>query len=226
MRTAKTAEAALLAAEADETLARDDLKHAVIAAPSDGRAGVAAFPVGSWVTSSSGALTTVVATDPVRVRFAVSMKDAASLFGSVEKLREEGTARITLADGTKLAEAARIAFTDNSAGADTDTLDVYAEISNSDEALVPGSTVAVELERNARGGALGVLPYAVMHDEKGAWVWVVTKENRAEKRRVEVECTTESAAIVSSGLSAGETVITDGTHKPREGEPVRIVEGE
>lgn len=226
VRTAKTAEAALLAAEADETLAQDDLKHAVIAAPSDGRAGVAAFPVGSWVTSSSGALTTVVATDPVRVRFAVSMKDAASLFGSVEKLREEGTARITLADGTKLAEAARIAFTDNSAGADTDTLDVYAEISNSDEALVPGSTVAVELERNARGGALGVLPYAVMHDEKGAWVWVVTKENRAEKRRVEVECTTESAAIVSSGLSAGETVITDGTHKPREGEPVRIVEGE
>lgn len=54
VRTAKTAEAALLAAEANETLAPDDLKHAVIAAPSDGRAGVAALPVGSWVSSSSG----------------------------------------------------------------------------------------------------------------------------------------------------------------------------
>ena len=94
VRTAKTAEAALLAAEADVALAEDDLKHTVISAPSDGRAGVAAFPVGSWVSSSSGALTTVVVTDPVRVRFAVSMKDVASVFGSVEKLREEGSAKI------------------------------------------------------------------------------------------------------------------------------------
>ena len=65
-----------------------------------------------------------------------------------------------------------------------------------------------------------------MHDEKGAWVWVISAENRAEKRRIEVESTTESAAIIASGLRAGETVITDGTHKPREGEPVRIVKGE
>ncbi len=57
-------DAALLAAEANETPAQDDLKHAVIAAPSDGRAGVAALPVGSWVSSSSGALTTVVALIP------------------------------------------------------------------------------------------------------------------------------------------------------------------
>ena len=57
-------DAALLAAEANETPAQDDLKHAVIAAPSDGRAGVAALPVGSWVSSSSGAPTTVVALIP------------------------------------------------------------------------------------------------------------------------------------------------------------------
>ena len=57
-------DAALLAAEANETPAQDDLKHAVIAAPSDGRAGVAALPVGSWVSSSSGALTTMVALIP------------------------------------------------------------------------------------------------------------------------------------------------------------------
>ncbi len=226
VRTAKTAEAALLAAEANVALAEDDLKHTVISAPSDGRAGVAAFPVGSWVSSSSGALTTVVVTDPVRVRFAVSMKDVASVFGSVETLREEGSAEIERADGAKLETPVRIAFTDNSAGADTDTLDVYAEVANPDEALIPGSTVAVELHRRSQGGAIGVLPSSVMHDEKGAWVWVISAENRAEKRRIEVESTTESAAIIASGLRAGETVITDGTHKPREGEPVRIVKGE
>ncbi len=226
VRSEKTAAAAVEKARASVTLAEDDLQHTMITSPVAGRAGVSAFPAGSWVTSSSGALVTVLATDPMRVRFAVSMRDVLARFGSVEKLREAGRAKVELADGTELGIEGRVVFTSNAAGADTDTLDVYAEFANPDERLVAGSTVSVVLERAEAGAFAAVPPSAVMHDAEGAWVWVIGEGNRVAKRRIEVLATSDSAAIVGEGLAQGERVVTDGTHKPSEGGVVRVVKEE
>lgn len=230
VRTEKTAQAAVLKAEASVTLAEDDLKHCEITSPADGRAGVSVYPVGSWITTSSSALTSVVVTDPIRVRFALSMKDILSLFGSVKALSSDARITVELANGTKLPAENTVGFTSNQAGTDTDTLDVYAVVANPDETLVAGSTVAVHVTRANPGAAVGVLPSAVMHDADGAWVWVVKDSSdgakTVEKRRIELGTLSDSAAVITSGLAVGETVVTDGTHKPSEGGAIRVVEGE
>lgn len=226
VRTEKTAAAAVTQAKAQLTLAEDDLKHTVITSPVTGRAGVSLYPVGSWLGSSAGTLTTVVTTDPMRLRFAVSMRDLAERFGSAEALREKGRVQLELADGSVYGKEGRVVFTENTAGSDTDTLDVYTEFANPDEKLVAGSTAAAILECAADGSTAAILPSAVMHDSEGAWVWVIRDDLTAEKRRITLGDVTDDAAIVLSGLTVGERVITEGTHKPAEGSAVRIVEGE
>lgn len=225
VKTGKTAAAAVMEAEAALTLAEDDLRHTVITTPVAGRAGVNAAPVGTWVTAGSGALTTVLATDPMRIRFALSMRDLAKTFGSTAKLLENGAVTVELADGTTLPQKARVKFLANAAAADTDTIDVYAEIDNADGRLVAGTTVAVILSAAAPEGAVGVLPSAVQRDASGPWVWVVAG-SRVEKRRVEVADVSNDAAVVTAGLKLGETVVTEGAHKPVDKGEVKTVPDE
>ena len=107
-RTEQVAYGELLAAEADLVTAQDDLRNTRIVAPMAGRIGVTAFTAGNYVTTSSGTLVTLVRTDPVRVRFGLSVRDMQAVFGSEEELRSLGRVRVRLADGTDYGTEGRV----------------------------------------------------------------------------------------------------------------------
>ena len=216
--------ALLSAAEADLIVAQDDLKNTRILAPADGRIGVNAAPEGSYVTPSSGTLTTVVQIDPVRVRFALSNRDFLSLFGDEKTLREQCTIALVLADGSRYPIAGTLDFVDNTANEQTDAVQIYALFANPDSKLVPGSTVHVLLGRSSGAMMPAVVPSAVMYDEKSAYVYVLDGNNRVERREVVPAETTADLQFIRSGLKAGERIITDGTHKAVPGGRVRVVE--
>lgn len=226
VRTEKTSAAAVEKARAALVLAEDDLNHTTIKAPMEGRVGVAAKVPGDWVVASTDRLVTLVATDPIRVRFAVSLRDVLERFGSLAKLLEEGKVSVALADGNDLGRTGRVTFADNTAGEDTDTIDLYAEMTNADGALVPGASVTVTLARASADAYPAVTPSAVSRDEKGAWVWVIREDSTVERRRIVVRAETTTATLVESGLKKGERVVVDGTHKPREGSAVRVIREE
>ena len=146
-RTEQVAYGELLAAEADLVTAQDDLRNTRIVAPMAGRIGVTAFTAGNYVTTSSGTLVTLVRTDPVRVRFGLSVRDMQAVFGSEEELRSLGRVRVRLADGTDYGTEGRVTIVDNTAEGRTDTILVYAELANPQSRLVPESTVVVTLYR-------------------------------------------------------------------------------
>lgn len=210
----------ILSAEGTLATARDDLKNTNIIAPIAGRVGVTALTAGNYVTPASGTLVTLIQTDPVRVRFAMSVKDIAAEFGSEEILRERGEIRLRLADGTSYDEVGGITFIDNAANGRTDTVYVFSDLPNTRDRLVIGSTIVVTLLRRGDEERPAVLPSAVLHDETGAFVYVVNSASKAERRAVILGPLAGEAQIVTSGLSIGETVITDGTHKIRNGLPV------
>lgn len=114
-RTEQVAYGELLAAEADLVTAQDDLRNTRIVAPMAGRIGVTAFTAGNYVTTSSGTLVTLVRTDPVRVRFGLSVRDMQAVFGSEEELRSLGRVRVRLADGTDYGTEGRVTIVDNTA---------------------------------------------------------------------------------------------------------------
>ena len=216
-RTEQVAYGELLAAEADLVTAQDDLCNTRIVAPMAGRIGVTAFTAGNYVTTSSGTLVTLVRTDPVRVRFGLSVRDMQAVFGSEEELRSLGRVRVRLADGTDYGTEGRVTIVDNTAEGRTDTIQVYAELANPQSRLVPESTVVVTLYRQTDSLVPAVPPSAVQHDAQGAFVYVVQEDDRVSLHRVTLGNLVGESQTVRSGLTVHERVVTDGTHKVADG---------
>ena len=216
----ETTRAALMAAEAELITAKDNLSDTQITAPIDGVVGVTNFTPGNYVTTSSGALVTIIQVQPVRVRFSISTADYLSLFGSFENLKKTASVRLQLSDGRDYATEGTIELLNNEANKMTDAILVYATFPNQDHKLLVGSTVRVTLTKKQGRKLPAVPPSAVMHENKGSYVYVVGKGNKVEKHFVIPGNATADWQLINSGLKVGETVIVEGTHKTMPGATV------
>ena len=206
-------EAQLASARASLITAKDDLKNTKILAPISGKIGLTSYTVGNYLTPSSGVLATIVQLDPIRLSFSVSNRDFLTLFGSEKALRENAVIRIRLADGSLYPQEGTFEFLNNEANRSTDTIALYASFPNADHTLLPGSAVTVLLSQKMSVTNCAVIPSAIMNDASTAFVWVVDEQNVAHRRNVVLGSADANVQLVTSGLSAGEKIITEGTHK-------------
>ncbi|MGN0845271.1 MAG: efflux RND transporter periplasmic adaptor subunit [Kiritimatiellia bacterium] len=216
------AAAALAAAKASLITAEDNLKHTRIVSPVDGKLGLNSFSVGNYVTPSSGGLATIVCQDPLRLVFPVSSGDFLRYYGSEAGLREKFAIQITLADGTVYAQPGKIEFVDNRANATTDSINVYAKFENPEGLLIPGGTVTVSVTEKNLKNEVAVPLSAVVHDQSGAYVWVLDASNIPVRRDIAEGDMLESVSIVKEGLVKGERIVTLGTHKVFPGVAVQV----
>ncbi len=217
-------EANLEAAKAALVLAEDDLRHARIVSPIDGKVGLTAKTAGNYVTPDSGVLATIVKTDPLRVRFSLSMADYARFFGcSEERLKSEADIRIDTPPGMTPIPKGSIEFVDLKAVERTDTVLVYVRQPNPDGRLVPDSAATLVLSVAASGTLPWVPPQALIEDGDESFVYVV-EDGKAVLRAVEESARLPDRVFVKSGLKAGETVIVGGTHKVSDGAAVTCKE--
>ena len=83
--------------------------------------------------------------------------------------------------------------------------------------LIDGEFVQVLLEGVTPIEVLGVPRAAILSDQQGDYVYTVDAQNHAQQTRVELGQSTASVASVISGLTDGETVISEGIQKVRPG---------
>jgi len=76
--------------------------------------------------------------------------------------------------------------------------------------LTDGEFVTVTVAANEPIQALAIPRAAVLQDQQGNYVYVVDKDNKAQQRRIILGQSTPELAIITSGLSEGETVVLDG----------------
>ena len=212
--------AALAAAEAGLVTAQYNLDHTSITAAIDGLVGVTKFTAGNYITPSSGTMLTIIQMQPIRVRFAISMGDFLSGYGSLTALKQNGEVSLKLADGSEYASGGKIEFLNNEANVKTDAVQVYASFPNADMKLIPGSTVTVTLSKKGATKMSAVPPSAVMHDAQTSFVYVVGEGNKLERRVVELGDMTKTHQLIKSGLKTGEKVVFQGTHKVMPGDEV------
>lgn len=98
---------------------------------------------------------------------------------------------------------------------------VKVEVREPDAALRLGMTANVVLVGAGGNGNVAVPLAAVADGAAGASVWVVGAGNALQRRPVTVQRYREDAAVLDSGLAAGEVVVVAGVHKLREGEVVQ-----
>jgi membrane fusion protein (multidrug efflux system) len=103
----------------------------------------------------------------------------------------------------------------------TRTLQLRALCDNKSEKIFPGAYVQIELRLKAIVNALMVPTQAIIPVLKGQTV-LVRKNGVVVSMPVTIGTRTASAVQITSGLSAGDTVVTTGIMQLRPGMPVTV----
>jgi membrane fusion protein (multidrug efflux system) len=176
-------------------------------------------------------LTSVTQIDPIWVNFGIPDNDAARLQREVEAgrlLLPKGgfEVQLRLSDGSMFAKSGRLNFSDVRVNPSTGTREARAEVPNANGgALRPGQFVRVILKGGTLPNAVAVPQRAVLESPQGGkFVYVIDEKGSAQPRPVEAGEWSGDTWIITSGLKAGEKVITDGVMKLGPGAPVKIAE--
>ncbi|MBQ1960597.1 MAG: efflux RND transporter periplasmic adaptor subunit [Akkermansia sp.] len=206
-------------AEANLVKAKKDLEDCTIRAEITGRIGRREFSKGNYITQGE-MLATITQVDPIYVRFPLSQSDVNGIFRGPEEISNVTNVKLTTADGRGYPCNGRIEIVDNLLTGSTDSYTLWAKFDNKKQVLTPRGIGAMHISLNNTSEVVMVPLTAVHHDEVGAYVYTVSEEGKVARREVISGSAQGRMQSIYDGLQAGETVITDGSHKTRVGATV------
>ena len=205
--SAASAQAVLAADRAALESAKLQLERTRISAPVPGRTGALLVHQGAIVRSTdTSPLVVINQIAPAYVSFAVPARLLPQLRGSSGRLRVEAQP----AGGAEGTSTGTVTFVDNAVDSSSDTIRLKATFPNTDRRLWPGAFADVTLQLSVDERAVVVPTIAVQPGQRGQFVYVVKADQTVEARSVTVAWIDGDDSVVASGLSAGETVVTDG----------------
>ncbi len=217
-------EATLKADDAAIEAAQVQLGYATIRSPISGRAGIRLLDEGNVVrVQDTGGLVVVTQLRPLSVVFTLSEQYAQAIRAEAQKgpLSVVALGRDNV---SRLAEGV-LSVIDNQIDSTTGTLRLKATFANESLELWPGQFVNVRLRLEVRKGATVVPAQAVQRGPAGAFAFVVSAEDTAQMRPLQVGRIEDGLALIDSGLEPGERVVLDGHYRLQPGSKVRPVEG-
>jgi membrane fusion protein, multidrug efflux system len=201
-----------------------------ITAPISGRIGLRQVDKGNLVQAAAGTtLATITQLQPITVIYTIPQDDIYRVqqkFTSGEDVLVEAWNRDL---ATRLASG-KLTAIDNLVDTTTGTVKLRATYNNEDNMLFPNEFInaktLIDVERNA----LIVPAGAVQRGPNGAFAYVVTGDKDGEKdvemRMLKTGPTEADQTIIESGLSAGETVVTEGTDRLQPGVTKVTIKGQ
>lgn len=212
----KTSAAAIAGAKAKLAEAELNLSYTNVKAPIAGITGRALRSEGSLVAGSQDLLTTISQVNPIWVRFSLAEQD----FERIRANAGAGEVRIVQDDGTVLARNGKLNFTGSTIDPKLGTVQLRAEFPNPGERFLPGRYLKVQVAAGVQEAFL-VPQAAVVQSEQARSVWIVDAGNKAQSRVVKTANWLGADWIVTSGLAAGDLVITDNLMRLRPGTDVQ-----
>ncbi len=194
-------------------LAQKDLEYTVITAPMDGKIGESKYSVGELIGPDSGVLATLVTIDPIDAVFSVSENQLLVLQDEFKQADKTEVYFIT-SNGKTYPEAGQINFVDVTLDENMNTLKIKASFPNPDNKLIAGQYGRVLLKSLTPVKAIVIPMKAVQQDMTGSFVYVLTADNKVERRMIKRG--TELADFemtVSDGLKVGDKIVTEGFQK-------------
>ncbi|HYK65509.1 MAG TPA: efflux RND transporter periplasmic adaptor subunit [Patescibacteria group bacterium] len=222
--TAASAQAAMDADGASVQTAKLNLEYCTIRAPIDGRTGDLLVHPGNLVKPDADtAMVVINQVHPVYVDFAIPEQQLPAVreYMAEHKL----PVQVSLPGQQGPVEAGELSFVDNSVDAKTGTIALKGTFANADARLWPGEFVNATLVLREHPDALLVPSQAVQTGQQGSFVFVVQPDMKAAIRPVVIGESIDNQTVVTSGLKAGETVVTDGQLRLIPGATVTIKSG-
>jgi membrane fusion protein (multidrug efflux system) len=228
VQTMKANQAALDAALAEQETAELNLAWTKVRSPIDGIAGVAAAQVGDLV-STANTLTNVSRLDPIRAYFSISESDYLSIASRLSMIVHGEASSAVLgateaqfiqANGLPFASQGRFVLVGREVNNTTGTIQFATEFQNKGAILRPGGFGRVRVKIGTEKDAL-LIPQRAVNEVQGEYqVVVLSADNKAEFRSVEVGERSGDDWIVTKGLKPTERVVVEGFQKLRNGTPV------
>jgi multidrug efflux system membrane fusion protein len=188
-----------------------NLEFTGIRAPFDGVTGSLQFHEGNVVKAPDDVLLTINQVHPIYVEFAVPEQFLPEI--KKQMFAKTLMASVTFENMTVPPPRGDLTFVDNSVDETTGTILLKATFPNEDDALWPGQFVQVKLTLSELTNAVVVPSQAVQTGQNGQFIYVVQGDSTnhiVEERPVQTGITYKNETVVTKGLSAGETVVTDG----------------
>jgi membrane fusion protein (multidrug efflux system) len=209
------ARARLDAARARLHLAEIGFERTRIRAPYDGVPGIRLVSPGATVEERDG-LVQFDAIDELQVIFTVT-ENAISL------ARVGGTIHVRVAAWGDEQFPGKVFFVSPTVDPATRRLILKARVPNQDHRLKPGMFTNVDVQIAQREAALIVPEAAMIYDRHGTYVWRMIDDEVAEKVPVVIGLRTDGVVEIVQGISAGDTVVSAGTHKVMADKKLRTV---
>lgn len=215
--------AQLVSSRAALELAEIDLNYTTVRAPMSGRVTKKRYSVGDFVGPNSGTIATIVQFDPIRVVCSISEVEYLDMAGQTGSSPQNAfRPALRLPNGKLFGSTGSWDFTDTQIDSSTGTISLWARFSNPQGFLIPGGYVNVILSP-VKSETLPLVPQsAVSESRDGSYVYVVGDGDIAQMRPIRKRSVAGTDWIVDEGLRAGETVITEGIQKVRDGQVVKI----
>lgn len=227
----ENADANIAMSKADLDQAQLELSYTVVTSPLSGYISERFTDVGALVgPGANSKLAAVVKSDTVLVDFKMTALDYLRAerrnvkFGEQDSTRSwQPTVTITLADDSEYPVKGIVDFADPLVDPQTGTFGVRAELANPNRKLLPGQFTKVKLLLDVRERSIVVPRKALLIEKGGAFIYVIRKDNTAEKRFIQTGPEIGNNVVVERGLGENEWVVVEGYQKLTPGVEVHAI---
>ena len=202
-------EATIKAGEAAIEAAKLNIEYTVIRSPINGKVGNVLVHPGNMVKANdTQSMLVITEVAPVYVAFAVPER----YLGEVKRLMAAGKVAVEVWTPENKADRIKgeLFFMNNAVDTSTGTISLMASFANTDQKLTPGQFVQASALLGTLDNVVTVPARAVQIGQRGTFVFVVKDDMSAEMRPVKVGETVDEKAVITSGVAAGETIVTEG----------------
>lgn len=203
--------------------AKVNVDYTRITSPIDGRVGLRTVDPGNIVPANgTTGIATITQLQPITVIFTMAedyISDVVAQMRAGHMLRVDALSRD---DQSELAHGSVLTL-DNQIDTSTGTVRVRAQFANKDNKLFPNEFVNAKLLVRTLTGVNIVPTAAIQRNNEISFVYVVNADRTVQSRNVNVAAADAANAAVT-GVSPGDTVVTDGFDKLQDGLKVVIRE--
>ncbi|MDB5283784.1 MAG: efflux transporter periplasmic adaptor subunit [Bacteroidota bacterium] len=210
------------AAKANVQSLQTGVKYTTISSPLTGTIGISQVKVGTAVTAGVTLFNTVSTDNPMAVDFSIDQKEI-YYFTTLQQSGKAGDSTFTIAFNEKdvYPFSGQISFLDRAVDPQTGTLKVRLEFPNKTNLLRAGMNCNVRVG-NKNSAPVIQIPSKAITEQLGDYFVYKTNGNKVTQTKVIPGNYIGNNVIIKEGLKEGETIVTDGVQKLREGSVIEI----
>lgn len=225
--TAHQYEGAVQSAKGQIEAAQLNIGYGRIIAPVSGYVGLRQVDPGNMVhASDTSGIVTITQTHPIAVIFSIPQDSIKPVLTPLRQGKTLPVAALSQQGNQEIATG-KVMFISNEIDTSTGSVQLKAVFDNKDDALYPNQFVNARLQVGTLSNAVLVPAAAVQLSDSGKFVFIVGADSTVKRQAVTTGPTADDGRVViSQGVQAGDTVVTQGVDSLSNGSKVKVVQAQ